>query len=164
MAKETSVAPKERVNIVYKAAIGDAQEEVELPLKIVMMGDYTLREDDRELEDRKPISVDKDNFKDVMKSMELGLVFNIPNRLSEKGDEAQQLSVNLKPESLKDFGPESIVEQVPELNKLLQLRIALQALKGPLGNIPAFRKKIEGLIADRTARDRLLTELSGGRD
>ncbi|TFG58762.1 MAG: type VI secretion system contractile sheath small subunit, partial [Deltaproteobacteria bacterium] len=33
MAKEGTVAPKERVNIVYRPALGDAKEEVELPLK-----------------------------------------------------------------------------------------------------------------------------------
>ncbi len=66
MAKEGSVAPKERVNIVYKPATGDAQEEVELPLKMLMMGDYTNRPDPRPLEDRKPINVDKDNFSKVM--------------------------------------------------------------------------------------------------
>ena len=41
MAKEGSVAPKERVNIMYKPATGDAKEEVELPLKLLMLGDYT---------------------------------------------------------------------------------------------------------------------------
>lgn len=43
MSKEGSVAPKERVNITYKPAIGNAKEEVELPLKMLMLGDYTMR-------------------------------------------------------------------------------------------------------------------------
>ena len=54
MSKEQSVAPKERVNITYKPATGDAQEEVELPLRILMMGDYTGKRDDTPLEERKP--------------------------------------------------------------------------------------------------------------
>ncbi len=41
MATDGSVAPKERVNIVYRPATGDAQAEVELPLKLLVMGDYT---------------------------------------------------------------------------------------------------------------------------
>ena len=49
MAKEGSVAPKERINIKYSPSTGDAQEEVELPLKMMMMGDYTLRADDTPL-------------------------------------------------------------------------------------------------------------------
>ena len=66
MSKEGSVAPKERVNITYKPATDGAQEDVELPLKILMHGDFTGRQDDRPLEDRKPINIDKDNFDKVM--------------------------------------------------------------------------------------------------
>jgi type VI secretion system protein ImpB len=157
MAKESSVAPKERVNIVYKPSTGGAQAEVELPLKLVMLGDYTQRTDDTPLEDRKPIGVDKDNFEEVMRNQGLKLSLNVPNKLS--GKEGEQLATNLKFQSMKDFGPEAVAEQVPELNQLLQLRTALQALKGPLGNIPAFRKKIESLITDVAGRERLLNEL-----
>ena len=49
MSKEGSVAPKERVNITYKPAVGNAKEEVELPLKLLMVGDYTMRPDPRPL-------------------------------------------------------------------------------------------------------------------
>jgi type VI secretion system protein ImpB len=82
MAKESSVAPKERVNIVYKPATGGAQEEKELPLKLLMLGDYTLREEETPLEERKPVSIDKDNFNDVMESQGLALTVNVPNKRS----------------------------------------------------------------------------------
>ena len=157
MAKDGSVAPKERVNIVYKPATGDAKEEVELPLKMMMLGDYTLREDDTPLEDRKPINIDKDNFNDVLKSQNLSLDMTVPNKLSnEEGDE---MNVNIKFESLRDFEPENVIRQVDELRQLLELRDALVALKGPLGNVPNFRKVIEEVIADEDARDKLMKEL-----
>ena len=35
MAKEGSVAPKERINITFKPATGGAQEEIELPLGVL---------------------------------------------------------------------------------------------------------------------------------
>ena len=155
--KEGSVAPKERVNIVYKPATGNAQDEVELPLKILMMGDYTGRVDDRPLEERKPINIDKDNFESVLEKQELGLALNVPDRLSGHSD--AEMAVTLKFESLKDFTPEGVVKQVPELQTLLELRTALSRLKGPLGNIPAFRKKLIALIADVDARKKLMTEL-----
>ena len=44
--KEGSVAPRERVNIVYKTFIGDAEEEIELPFRFLVMGDFTGRPDD----------------------------------------------------------------------------------------------------------------------
>ena len=157
MAKEGSVAPKERVNIVYKPATGNAQEEVELPLKMLMLGDYTLRPDSTPLEERKPINIDKDNFNDVMAKQNLEIAVNVADKLSETP--GNEMAVKLRFNSLADFGPEGVVNQVPELRKLLELRSALSALKGPLGNIPAFRKKIQAIIADEASRAAILTEL-----
>src|SRR5437762_9971676 len=123
MAKEGSVAPRERVNIVYKPATGDAQEEKELPFKMMVMGDFTGRPDDRTLEDRKPVNVDKDNFNDVMRGMNLSAQFSVADKLSAK--EGGEVPVNLKFSTLKDMEPEAVARQVPELNKLLDLREAL---------------------------------------
>ena len=157
MAKEGSVAPKERINIVYSPATGDAKEEVELPLKLVVLGDFTGRQDDTPLEDRKKINVNKDNFGDVMKQQKLGVDINVADRLS--GEQDGEMSLSLKFESLKDFSPEELVRQVPELSKMLELREALTALKGPLGNVPAFRKMIQSALGDDEAREKLLKEL-----
>ena len=163
MAKEGSVAPKERVNIVYKPAV-DGAEEVELPLKILALGDYTGREDDRQLEDRKPINIDKDNFEEVMEKHELGLQMQVPDAMS--GAEGQEMSVDLQFKTMKDFTPEGILEQVPELQKLMALRNALTALKSPLGNKPGFRKKLESMLQDEGSRSKLMSELgiSGGEE
>ncbi len=157
MAKEGSVAPKERVNIVYRPATGDAKEEVELPLKLLVMGDFTGAPDDRPLEKRDPINIDKDNFDDVLKSHKLGLSVNVANRLS--GKEGEEMPVNIKIGGMKDFGPEAVAGQVPELKKLLELRDSLKSLKSPLSNVPEFRKKIQELVKDEDARKKLLAEL-----
>lgn len=158
MAKEGSVAPKERINVTFKPATGSAQEEIELPLKLLAIGDYTLRKDDRKLEERKPISVDKMTFDDVLAKQALSLTLSVPNRLQEAKD-GEELGVQLKVNTMKDFNPASLVDQVPELRKLMELRDALVALKGPLGNAPAFRKAIEGVLADDESRGRVLGEL-----
>ncbi len=157
MAKEGSVAPKERVNIVYKPATGDAKEEVELPLKVLVMGDFSLKDDPTPVEDRKAINVDKDNLGDVLEAQNVDLNINVKNTLSDEPD--AQMSLNLDFKSFKDFEPDAIIQKVPELKQLLDLREALTALKGPLGNVPAFRKKIQDLIQDEGTRARLLGEL-----
>lgn len=163
MAKEISVAPKERINITYKPATGDAQEEKELPLKLMMIGDYTLQNDDTLIEDRKPVNVSKDTFNEVMKGQKLKLDVKVPDRLSG-GEEEGEIATSLKFDTLNDFNPESIVKQVPELNSLLELRNALTALKGPLGNVPDFRKKIQDMLKDDTSRQKLLDELGLGKE
>ena len=161
MAKEGSVAPKERVNIVYKPAVEGA-EEVELPLKVLAIGDYTGRPDDRQLEDRKPINIDKDNFEEVMEKHDLNVAINVPDQLS--GEEGSEMSMNLSFKTMKDFTPEGVLGQVPELQKLMDLRNALTALKSPMGNVPAFRKKMQAMLDNPEQRDALMAELGLNKD
>ena len=158
MAKESSVAPKERINITFKPATGGAQEEIELPLKLLVVGDYIQRFDGRKLEDRKPIAIDKMTFDEVLSKQGLELALNVPNRLHGE-DSTDELAIALRVSAMKDFNPTSLVEQIPELKKLMELRDALVALKGPLGNAPSFRKAIEGVLADDVSRARILSEL-----
>ncbi|MCQ3000223.1 type VI secretion system contractile sheath small subunit [Pseudomonas syringae] len=158
MAKEGSVAPKERINITFKPATGSAQEEIELPLKLMVLGDFTQQMDERKVEDRKPINIDKNNFDEVLANQKLGLTLSVPNRLQDE-DGSQELAINLRINSMKDFNPASLVEHVPEMKKLMELRDALMALKGPLGNAPAFRKAIESVLEDDDSRSRVLGEL-----
>lgn len=155
-----SVAPKERVNIRYRPATGNAKEEVELPLKLLVVGDYTLRPDDRPVEERALVSINKDNFDDVLKSQNLALDMTVPSKLDDAAAD-EKLAVSLTFSRLKDFEPEAVVKQVPELSKLLEMREALVALKGPLGNIPAFRKLIQSVIEDEATRQKFLAELTG---
>ncbi len=159
MAADGSVAPKERVNIVYRPATGNAKLEVELPLKLMVLGDYTLREDETPIEEMKPVNIDKDNFNDVLKAHKLSLDLSVPNKLDDKAAPDAVLAMNIKFDSIDDFSPDAIVDKVPELRQMIALRDALKALKGPLGNIPDFRKKVQELIEDEGVRARLLTEL-----
>ena len=48
---------------------------------------------------------------------------------------------------------------VTSLSILEELREALKALKGPLSNVPNFRKKLQDLVNDEKTRDALLQEL-----
>jgi len=152
-----SVAPKERINIKYVPATGDQQAEVELPHKMLVLGDFGL-EDTRALEDRSVMRIDKLTFNNVLNDAGVSLAMSVPSALNTAP--YAELAVNLQFKAINDFGPDSIARQVPELNKLLELREALVALKGPLGNVPTFRKQLQHLLNDEQARKQLAQELN----
>ena len=153
-----SESPKERINVTYKPATGDQSAEVEIPYKLTILGEFNPDEEAKPVEDKKVISINKNNFNDVLKHQNLSLNFSVDNKLTD--EEGSSLNVSLDLDSMKDFSPESIVENVSEMKKLMELRQSLISLKGPLGNVPAFRKAIESAISDEAEREKLLGELS----
>ncbi|MGO4332505.1 type VI secretion system contractile sheath small subunit [Cupriavidus sp. 2TAF22] len=157
--KSASVAPQERINIKYVPATGDQQAETELPLKLLVTGDFKGHGEEIALEERPAVRIDKDNFDDVMSEAGLALKMEVPSRLGN-GQDDDTIGVDLRFGAMSDFNPDAIARQVPELAKLLELREALVALKGPLGNVPAFRKQLQSLLADENARGRLAEELN----
>jgi len=145
-----TVAPKERVNIVYKADTGGMQEEVELPLRLLVVGDFSGREkvnDDDQwdesktklpaVEKRDVINIDKDTFQEVLKGHEV--VLHLDDRETKR-------STVLRIENLDDFEPDNIVHNVPEMRQLMEVRKALIELKGPLDQHDALRDRLQELL------------------
>jgi type VI secretion system protein ImpB len=137
--------PASRVNIKYVKYVGDAQEERELPLKLLLVGDYTQREDETPVEDRKRININKNNFASIMKEQNLNLKYVVDNVMDPGGD---GIAVDMDIESLADFMPENIAKKVPELKVLLEVRTLLQDLKGRVVNNAQFRRELDAILKD----------------
>lgn len=159
MAKKNSgsVAPKERINISYKPATGNARESVELPFKLVVLGDFLCRQDERIVEDREPVTINKNNFDDVMNDARLKLNISVKNHLDQKED--SEINVDIDVSNLKDLEPDSLMKAIPEMRRVYELRESLLALKGPLGNNPQMRRAIMAMIKDKDQRGRLIQEI-----
>ena len=91
-----------------------------------------------------------------MSGLKLSLDMNVKDTLSEDG---QDLPVHLDIKSIKDFSPDNVASQMPELRDMIEMRKALQALKGPLGNVPAFRKTIQRILNEDDTRAQMMKEL-----
>lgn len=149
MAKKDSVQKRlqkirpPRVQLTYDVEKGDAIEHKELPFVVGVLGDFSGQPEQPlpKLKDRKFVNVDLDNFDEVMEGMAPRTVYRVPNKISDAGGE---FAVELKFESIDDFRPESVVEQVDPLRKLLESRSKLADLRNKL----AGNEKLEDLLND----------------
>jgi len=156
MAIDGAAPSAERVHIMYQAVNGAGREDKELPLRLLLLADFTGRADGTPLEERKPVVVTRETFDEVLASHHLCLDLAVADRL---GDHGGEFPVSLRVGALRDFTPEAIARQVPELRRLLDLREALVALKGPLSDLPTFRSRIHEIVGDPAARAALSAEL-----
>lgn len=156
-----SNAPKERINISYKAKTNGANADVELPLKLMVMSSFTGETNSTPLEEREPVSINKVNFNKVMEQMGITTDFTVKNTISSDVDE---MNIHLNIKGMADFSPDNIVKQVPELQKLMALREALTALKGPMGNVPEFRKKLLSILSDAEKKEQLMIEIAKSKE
>ena len=163
MAKKDSVQKRvqkvrpPRVQLTYDVEIGDAIEKKELPFVVGVLGDFTGAPDPEKplpkLKDRKFVNVDLDNIDDVMKGMAPKASYRVKNKLSPEGGE---FAVNLGFEKIEDFRPESVVQQVEPLRRLLEARTKLSDLRNKL----AGNDKLEDLLGEVLASTEKLTQLS----
>jgi type VI secretion system protein ImpB len=150
MAKGPSKARESRVNIAISDRLRGGAEP-ELPFRVLVMGDYTLKADKRAIYDRKPIDINKSNFDAVMQSFNLSLDLSVPDRISGSGE----MPVSLRFGTLKDFRPESVARQVPQMKSLLELRDAMKALRPKMGD-KAAQNELLGAIKDPKVREQIL--------
>ena len=155
MAKKESIQKRlqkvrpPRVQLTYDVEIGDAIEKKELPFVVGVLGDFTGQPDPEKplpkLKDRKFVQVDLDNIDDVMKGMAPKASYRVRNRLSPEGGE---FAVNLAFDKVEDFRPESVVQQVEPLRKLLEARQQLSNLVTYMDGKTGAEQLVERIMND----------------
>lgn len=159
----TRVRPP-RVQITYDVEIGNAIEKRELPFIVGMMADLSGQpaEPLPKIKDRKFIEVDRDNFNGVLSAAKPRLAMRVPNKLVAEGDE--MLNVELSFESMDDFEPKSIIEQVPAMNKLMEARSRLRDLLTKLDGNDELDGLLRELVHDSSRVDELKKQLEDGAE
>jgi type VI secretion system protein ImpB len=113
------------------------------------------------LRERKFVEINPDNFDDVLKSMAPRLQIKVQNKLSGEPD-AGTIGMELKFESLDDFSPERVAQQVDPLRKLLELRQQLADLRGSLQGNDKLEEILQATVTDAERMAKLKTELGDG--
>jgi type VI secretion system protein ImpB len=149
--------PTSRVSITLDLHTGGAQKKVELPLKLLVAGDFSAGREQAPLAERNKVNIDKHNFDAVLANFAPELTLAAENTLAGDGSE---LPVNLAFRSIKDFEPEQVARQIPELQALLAVRNLLRDLKSNLLDNGTFRREFEKILKNKELSDKLRAELS----
>ena len=156
--KKLSRVRKPRVHITYDVETEGAQVRKELPFVVGVIGDFSGKpyEPLKPLRDRKFIQIDRDNFDDVMKRMTPGAEFKVDNTLA--GDDSQ-MAVALRFNSMDDFEPGAVVQQVEPLRKLLAVRNKLRDLMSKADRSEDLENILEEVLRNTDKLSALVGEL-----
>ncbi|MFK3662733.1 type VI secretion system contractile sheath small subunit [Scandinavium sp. NPDC088450] len=149
--------PKARVNISLDLHTGGAQKKVELPLKLLTTGDFSNGKATGTLAEREKININKNNFDAVLG--ELNPEINVTVRNTLAGDDSEE-NIHLSFQKMKDFEPEAVARQVPQLKAMLAMRNLLRDLKSNLLDNVTFKKELEKILKDPALSEELRSELN----
>lgn len=150
-----------RVHITYDVEIGDAIELKEIPFVVGALGDFSGKAEQPlpRVRDRKFIEIDRDNFNQVLAGMKPRLAYRVDNKLANDGT---KMAVELKFNSLDDFEPDHVVQQVEPLRRLVETRSRLSDLLSKMDGNDRLDELLQEVIQSTGAQKQLSDALGLG--
>ena len=154
--------PKSRLTLKYKTEVSGQPEDLTLPMRLLVTGDFSLgSSEDRklDLEERRIRNMDGKNTNSVMKDMGMTQKFAVPNRIDPENEE--DMNVEIPIDSMKAFLPDHIAQSVPKLKSMLMLKQLLEEVISNVDNRKEFRNLLGQLLSDQEALGKMMEELKG---
>lgn len=152
--------PKSRLTLKYKTEISGQPEDLTLPMRLLVTGDFSLgTSKDRkvDLEERRLRNMDGKNTNAVMNDMGMSLKFAVANKIDP--DNEEDMNVDIPMDSMKAFLPDHIAENVPKLKGVLMLKRLLEEVLSNVDNRKEFRNLLGKLMSDEEALGKMMEEL-----
>jgi type VI secretion system protein ImpB len=137
--------------------IGGAIEKKELPLVIGVLADLAGKPETPlpKLKERGFVEIDRDNFNDVLASIQPRLAFPVENKLSKEGG---FINTELRFRSIDDFTPLNLVNQIPTLKKLFEARGKLSDLLAKLDGNDDLDSVLQQVVNDTESLKQIKSE------
>ncbi|SEP03131.1 type VI secretion system contractile sheath small subunit [Aquisalimonas asiatica] len=148
--------PKSRVNITLDVDTGGAKKTLELPLKMLVLGDYSNGKGEGRILERERISIDKNNLDSVLGTLSPRVEATVENTLKKDGSD---IKVDLTFDSYKAFSPEEVARQIPQVNNMLAMRNLLKDLKSNVLDNARFRRELERIVQNQPELEQVMGEL-----
>jgi len=169
--EEKSEIPKSRITLTYRIPQGVEQKELELPFRVVVMGNLSgstadgknkSKDQQVDLDKRSIRRLDGKNLNKVMADMDLKVSVKVKDCIEPGDDGSNELEVTLPIKSMKSFTPAEIAQNVPKIKALLLLKKLLLEGQAHIDNSKEFRKDLQVISKDKeTNLNNLKGELKG---
>ena len=152
-----------RVQITYDVEIGGAIELKELPFVVGVLGDFAGNPEEPlpGLKNRKFVEIDRDNFNQVMAGMRPRISYAVENKLQNDGT---RLGLDLRFNSIEDFDPDNVVQQVEPLRKLVEARRRLSDLRSKMDGNEKLENLLTDILSNTDSQKQLSEALNTGGD
>ena len=120
-------------------------EESEFPFVVAVLAPLSgkmSQSENQSLSERRFIDVDRANFFAVMRGLNPRVSFAIDQLFNASSSTEIDISFS----SLRDFGPDSIVRQVPGFRQALESRNLLAAIRDSLSGSEGFRTCVDSIL------------------
>lgn len=154
--------PKSRITLTYKTEVEGELEEVDLPMRFLVMGDLSRgssKDRKLDLEERRLRAVDGANLDEVMADMDINLECQVPNRIDPENEE--ELEVKIPINSMRSFSPDEFSMHIPRLKGLIMLKRLLEQVQSDISNKKKFRTLLSELYANEDAFAKVMEEFKG---
>jgi type VI secretion system protein ImpB len=154
--------PKSRLTLRYKTEVSGQPEDVSLPLRLLVEGNFSMgssKDRKLDLEERRLRTLDGTNTDAVMKDMGMSLKFAVSNKIDP--EMAEDMDVEIPVDSMRSFSPDHIAKHVPKLRGVLQMKKLLEEVISNVDNRKDFRKLLNELMSDEEALGKMMEQLKG---
>ena len=128
-----------RVRVTYDVEIGDSIEKKELPFVMGVIGNFYGHKTDIQYTDRQFISINQDNFDDVMRGINPNIIIHLPDKT--------KISLNFS--KISDFHPDSLVHNISPLKAILEQRQVILDFICLMDVYPQLSAQIKYVLNDR---------------
>jgi type VI secretion system protein ImpB len=129
-----------------------------LPFVVGVMGDFVGKPEEAlpAIKNRKFVEIDPDNFDQVLSGMKPRLAYTVENKMQNDGS---KVGVELKFNSMDDFHPDNVVQQVEPLRKLVEARKKLSDLLSKMDGNDKLESLLEDVISNADKQKELSSAL-----
>ncbi len=153
--------PKSRLTLRYKTEVNGEPEDVTLPLRLLVEGDFSLgssKDRKLDLEERRLRTLDGTNTDAVMNDMGMSIKFAVPNNIDPETSEDVDVEIPIN-DGMRSFSPDHVAKHVPKLKGLLQMKNLLEEVVSNVDNRKDFRKLLNELMGNEEALGKMMEQL-----